>query len=995
MDLTTWKVAAHKNLTRLAAQLDSLAPGMIYGALTAAALLPLVTAASQPDARNALVGLIGGVGGNLLANLVQAWKDHSEPELRAELSARAKADDQLRAALDTLLHELAAIQTVQTNLRADDKAWFEAMLRRGLAQAGSHLTVAGDLIQIGNITHSTGIAIGKNITQIIHLYRQPDEALDEAHLGQQIAEYLKWVMARYGKIELRGVRRAGSQVVQLDLEQIYVPLEATTYRERRAIKLNEVLALGPRLTVIGGPGSGKSTVLQHVAWTLATALVRDDPALATTQLGLALAANATLPLPIFLPLSAYALQRRKFEAAHDPRDRTLAGFISYYLIEQQSEFNLPKDFFVRLLNSGRGVMILLDGLDEVPDEAERVNVRAAIEKLVTGRDQMQVIVTCRTAAYKERTTLGGDFREIQVKPLNAEHITALVRQAYTAVYPDDELSRTAKTEELLTGIDNLEAERRRRSGKNTPRLIDSPLLVRMLLVVHLSERRMPQHRAELYMRTTENMLWPEYGLDEEAGERIGRLVGDRPETHREVVQHLAFAMHQRGEQQGRDLDEDDVRRVLNQRPEFAPLIEDFLRLTRLRGTLLEEQMRLYRFIHLAFQEYLAARYLAEVKRDIGIIAQFFEAGPILESWWRETALLVVGYLSMTALSTAQNFVRRLAGIDANASARLALPPDLQLATVEIATTACLEWLEDDQALRTALTKRIVTLFDDQRLMNEAKPVLRAAAGVALGQLGDPRPGVGVKAGLPDLDWVPIAAGPFVMGGDGQFDGKPQFTCTLIRQPYRLSRYPITVAQYRCFVEAKGYQTEKWWTKAGWRWRKQKNITGPREFGSVFETPNHPQTGVSWYEAVAFCAWCTQRMGLRVRLPSEAEWERAARHTDGRIYPWLGEFEPMRCNMVDNGIGSTAAVGSFPGGNAACGAADMSGNVWEWCSTQWLGDYVGYTDKVDDDLAGEARRTLRGGAFVGFGNFVRCACRNLYTPDYGSDGVGFRVVSSGR
>jgi len=73
---------------------------------------------------------------------------------------------------------------------------------------------------------------------------------------------------------------------------------------------------------------------------------------------------------------------------------------------------------------------------------------------------------------------------------------------------------------------------------------------------------------------------------------------------------------------------------------------------------------------------------------------------------------------------------------------------------------------------------------------------------------------------------------------------------------------------------------------------------------------------------------------------------------------------------------------------------MSGNVWEWCSTQWLGDYKRYADKVDDDLAGEARRTLRGGAFVGFGNFVRCACRNLYAPDYGSDGVGFRVVSSG-
>jgi len=167
-----------------------------------------------------------------------------------------------------------------------------------------------------------------------------------------------------------------------------------------------------------------------------------------------------------------------------------------------------------------------------------------------------------------------------------------------------------------------------------------------------------------------------------------------------------------------------------------------------------------------------------------------------------------------------------------------------------------------------------------------------------------------------------------MGGDGQYDGKPQFICNLIQQPYRISRYPLTVAQYRCFVEAKGYEQRQWWTAAGWQWRTQNEIFGPREFGGVFETSNHPQVGVSRYEAVAFCRWLSGQINDIVRLPTEAEWERAARHTDGRIYPWVGGFETTRCNMGDTGVGATSAVGSFPTGDAICGAADMSGNVWE-------------------------------------------------------------------
>ena len=125
-----------------------------------------------------------------------------------------------------------------------------------------------------------------------------------------------------------------------------------------------------------------------------------------------------------------------------------------------------------------------------------------------------------------------------------------------------------------------------------------------------------------------------------------------------------------------------------------------------------------------------------------------------------------------------------------------------------------------------------------------------------------------------------------MGDDDLHDfTKPSFTCDLITQPYRIARFPVTVGQYRAFIDDHGYEDRGWWTADGWTWRAGEEIGGPRSFDAPFQTPNHPQIGVSWYEAMAFCAWLSDRLGRPILLPNEAQWERAARHTDGRDYPW--------------------------------------------------------------------------------------------------------------
>ncbi|GAK51596.1 hypothetical protein U14_02841 [Candidatus Moduliflexus flocculans] len=308
---------------------------------------------------------------------------------------------------------------------------------------------------------------------------------------------------------------------------------------------------------------------------------------------------------------------------------------------------------------------------------------------------------------------------------------------------------------------------------------------------------------------------------------------------------------------------------------------------------------------------------------------------------------------------------------------------------------------------------------------------RALAGNLLAIFGDDRKGVGLRAdGLPDIDWITIPAGEFMMGSDERDSEQPRHRVTF-REPFQISRYPITNAQYAAFVDDKGYLTESYWTKAGWAWRCKENVTSPRYWDDhdVFRLSNHPVVGVSWYEAMAFCAWLTLTSppgplskgegelisppcwggagGGVIRLPTEAEWEYAARGNptpnpseegiDER-YPWGDEITPEHANYSETNIGATSAVGCFPHGKSRfSGCEEMAGNVYEWCLDVWHKNYEHAPEDGSAWLQGgnEDWRVLRGGYFGDPATDIRCASRyrdlrhRLRYLDY-----GFRVVRSG-
>ncbi|MEI2610513.1 MAG: SUMF1/EgtB/PvdO family nonheme iron enzyme [Candidatus Promineifilaceae bacterium] len=178
----------------------------------------------------------------------------------------------------------------------------------------------------------------------------------------------------------------------------------------------------------------------------------------------------------------------------------------------------------------------------------------------------------------------------------------------------------------------------------------------------------------------------------------------------------------------------------------------------------------------------------------------------------------------------------------------------------------------------------------------------------------------------------------------------------------LARYPVTNEQYGQFIKAGGYKEKRWWMDAGWQAQQEGKWVEPRFWGDAkWNGSQQPVVGVSWYEAMAFCAWAAEVTGERIRLPTEAEWEKAARDPDGRPFPW-GEAEPDEklCNFYRK-VGQTTPVGQYsPLGDSPYGVADMAGNVWDW-TAEWFKPYPG--NNKPDEAYGETYRVGRGGSWL--------------------------------
>ena len=229
-----------------------------------------------------------------------------------------------------------------------------------------------------------------------------------------------------------------------------------------------------------------------------------------------------------------------------------------------------------------------------------------------------------------------------------------------------------------------------------------------------------------------------------------------------------------------------------------------------------------------------------------------------------------------------------------------------------------------------------------------------------------------------FDWVDIPAGDVTLSDVGGYIRHPQ---TVNVAAFAIARYPITIAQYQAFVDA-AYDDAQWWdySDEARDWR----IEHPQPVTLVYGEADYPRTHVTWYEAVAFCQWLSVITGGSIRLPAEAEWQRAAQGDDGRLYPWGNDWEADRCanSVADKHIGP-ASVTSYPG-DSPYGVVALAGNVWEWCSTDW--------STGTNDLSGDDTRLIRGGSWFNDNTkMFRTTARASWNPDLPSDLCGFRIT----
>ncbi len=765
------------------------------------------------------------------------------------------------------------------------------------------------------------------------------------------------------------------------------------------LESEEAPALTPHLVITGDPGSGKSTLMKHLALCLAGDMLPagEEAHADRNRLGF-------WPLPAYTPvfIELRALVRTALPDAE--AEVTLETLFGYLRDEQLKPYNIA-DYLADLRDQMRDgdVMFFLDGLDEIPDAetaARRNQVKTLVALLRGQFPRCRILVTSRPYAYAGDWQLDG-FGQVRMAALDTDRLEELALRLFRVV-----LGQEGAEQEADTFKSEIEA-------KVPDELRRNPLFFTLLAAIWLnnltkpSDQRLPMTRSAIYRECVEMLIKRWTRKDFAKGQSLIDVVGLTQEQLRRLLELLAFKLHS---EQG---DRDDavfesgtimtlLRRDLDVRlKDYDSLIEA---LAQRAGVIYEREPEQFQFAHRSFQEHLAACHLARPEQFPAQIVTRVRQQP---QNWRNVVDLLADEANRNRLDLWALVKAWLPAKDA------ALPsernhPDWLLSLY--AARLLLEHLPQDHDLQAVYRPRLLPLLVKLIESGALSPADRAQMGRLLGEIGDPRPGVGVKIlilnpsvpprpegerpgvrALPDIAWsAEIPAGYYAVGkGDDAHEAE-------IKRPYRVSKYLVTQAQYQAFQNdssARGYACPDWWQglAAGDADRM------PRQ--PYFPNPNHPMENVNWYQAVAFCRWLMWQMRAagelgaeqEIRLPTEYEWEVAARGSDGRVYPWGDEWDAARCNNSETGIGRTCAVGLFPDGASPCGALDMSGDVWEWCATKWR---MSNRDAEDNDLGGTDVRVLRGGSWnltysVGF----RCVTRSRDLPSNRNGFWGLRLALS--
>jgi len=784
----------------------------------------------------------------------------------------------------------------------------------------------------------------KNIKEPVRVYRVLTSGRsDAAALLTAERDYRKLIKARYGDESAYYIPLSATTTSRKQEQRARAPRSTRRYEQRARVQFNEWVAVGEDIKQI------KLDDLRDVAEKYPCVILLGDPGCGkSTAIETLTFDYAGRPerMPVLLHLSEFFdMPLEDFirqgwggspEAGHWGAESVAANLAAY-------------------LESGK-LLLLFDALNEMPQEGYRARcqaLRAFIDEWSAKGNRF--VVTCRVLDYGEE--LSG-LQRVEVQPLSDEQIGRFLV---------NELPEKWQT--LWQALQSDDGQHR------LLELARNPYLLTVIIDVFDEDGELSQNRAELIRRFTEIML-------EWAKARCPAEKWLDPNLQVEALSVMAYEMQARSGF-GTKVKIEQIKTVMPQSVQLDPNwpavptpVDQVLDLAANANIVEMPVDRLtVRFYHQLLQEYFAAREM--LKRDPAALVDFWR-GPLLETdmppWsrpennyeplppppptgWEQTTILAA------AMAPEKNgrFMQTLVSINSVLAGR------------------CLLQAHDDgdAGIRRSAVSELLAIVANA----EAALRLRVAAGSMLGDLGDPRLG----------DMVTVPAGKFLMS-----EGREQHEVFL--PAFRIGRFPVTNMEYRRFIGAGGYGDRSHWTDAGWLEVGEKQ-TEPRFWQDTrFNKPNQPVMGLSWYECVAYCRWLSNKTGVLWRLPTEAEWEKGARGTEGYVFPWGNDYDAARLNgrgPRDRQACVTTPVGLYPTGASPFGLFDCVGNAWEWCATRWKKafPYDAAQDEWQADyLQGQNLRVLRGGSWYDTQAVTRCTHRFKFQPFGWNDRGGFRLVA---
>jgi formylglycine-generating enzyme required for sulfatase activity len=881
--------------------------------------------------------------------------------------------------------------------------------------------------QIHGSTDGRGIRLlrldwlrGKSRAPVRPLTRPPAEPAP-AVSSSDLARYLERLRSAHRDLPIAGF--ATRVRLPIRLESVYVPLRARVVHhaletehkklgsfrelalqseEDREVPFDEALPLALRYgfrgaIVLGDPGTGKTTLLKHFL------LAATDPATGPGRLALP---PQTIPVLIEL--------RRL-------RNPTAGLRAAVTESVERADLSLDAPGFAQELLRRDHLLVLADGLDEIADPRERAEISRWLEEAVGILPHSLFVVSSRFAGYKGDARLSGRFLELHVRDLIEPEARRFIRDWYGAVEAQAELGRAPDVADRLADEAAVDLSGRIFDGddlrtKNLKDLATNPLMLQILCLVHRDRKHLPERRVELYGECCQVLL--------ELWRRAkGMPVVLTANQALKLLQPLAYWLHV---DERKEATAEEIQpllaaplRELGRNPEDA---EALLSAIRDQSGILVNIGAAYTFLHLSFQEYLCARHLQDqVVRNPGLLEDL--AGCFGVTWWREVILLTLGLDNPGLFEPVMGAVLRRETLRRDVRLADDCLRDASAATPTPFLTALARGFDSSEEQYHAL--RLLRAFPGweaqtitdgtagrdvvERLLADLSPQVAGMAAELLGSQdtthavaprrgarvlpklhGEPQPGEERRHEVDGTVLVYVPGGEYVLGSeDISTDEKPIHRVVL--SPFWIAKYPVTNEQYGRFLRflaaqpaaPPSNQEEELIAALRGAW-------GPKSLDDrQLNEPNQPVVGVSWDEAQAYCRWA------ELQLPSEAQWEAAARGTDQRRFPW-GNVEPTAEHAnFGNREGGTTPIGSYPKGAGPFGTLDQAGNVWEWCLDLWNPTAYCERDGKADPVSttGEANfpnsRCLRGGSWKGAAGSLTAAFRSK--ENLRSNSIGFRCL----